>query len=260
MVHPRLFRAGILVLLIGACHQPSPDVPGQAGVSGDATGVSGHAETVGISSQLADSVIGVYSGHYSKGLITLAINYLSGNIASGYDIHKGLRRNLNGKVERKNGRLELVLKEPGGNPYDGTFFISYDIAAARITGKWIPFDPKLAVEGPLEVARFTAENSDIGSLWRGDLGTMNFLHQGVCTLEYYPDGDSLGIRDPNAQLVIIRGSYEIKGDTVWIDWQRNNRTPAVNMKLLFHQGHGRTDSTIYAYPSLEGNGVRFEGT
>jgi len=76
---------------------------------------------------------GTYSGLYSKGLITLAINYISGSTASGYNLHKGLRRNINGPVELKGGQLNFVLKEPGGNPYDGTFYLSLDTASLKIT-------------------------------------------------------------------------------------------------------------------------------
>ena len=96
---------------------------------------------------------GMYTGHYSKGFITLVINYISGNIASGYDIHKGLRRNLNGQVEQQGSTLTFVLKEPGGNPYDGTFYISLDSATEKMTGKWVPADSTKAHTGLLELAR-----------------------------------------------------------------------------------------------------------
>jgi hypothetical protein len=217
------------------------------------------SQPAGISKELADRItVGTYSGHYSKGILTLAINYLSGSIASGYDIHKGLRRNLNGSVEQKEGRLEFVLKEPGGNPYDGTFFLYLDTASDKITGKWTPTDPHMAKEGPLELARSTGENDDLMNVqWEGDLGTLDFLSEGVCTLEYYPDTASAGESDPNAQLVTVKGSYEVKGDTIRIDWQRNNRTPTLNMRLILREGKDDRSSDEYTVPSLEGKGVKF---
>lgn len=239
-------RAIILALFCCACNQRQPGASGQV---------------TGISKQLTDSItVGTYSGHYSKGLLTLAINYISVNIASGYNIHKGLRRNLNGSVEQKGGRLEFVLKEPGGNPYDGTFYLSLDTATDKISGKWVPFDASMAKAGPLELARSTYEHAEIGQdQWSNALGTLNFLSEGVCTLEYYPGKDSLGIRDPNAQLVTVKGSYEIKGDTIRIDWQRNNRTPTLNMKLILHPGRDQTnDPAQFVVPSLEGKGIKFE--
>jgi hypothetical protein len=244
-MQPPSCRIVLLALFCSACNQHQPAASGQS---------------TGISKPLAGSItVGTWSGHYSKGLLTLAINYISGNIASGYDIHKGLRRNLNGSVEQKDGRLEFVLKEPGGNPYDGTFYLSLDTVTDKISGKWIPSDATLAKAGPLELARSTYEHAEITrDQWESDLGTLNFLDEGVCTLEYYPEYDSLGLKVPNAQLVTVKGSYEIKGDTIRIDWQRNNRTPTLNMKLIMHAGREQTDSSEYIVPSLEGKGVKFK--
>jgi hypothetical protein len=242
----------LLVMLFFSCHLHTPgDALSGSGVSGQATGVSKNF-TDGIT-------VGTWSGHYSKGLLTLAINYISGNIASGYDIHKGLRRNLNGSVEQKGGLLEFVLREPGGNPYDGTFYLSLDTATGKISGKWIPTDAAMAKAGPLELARSTYEHSEMDEdPWVNNLGTLSFHREGVCTLEYYPGEDSLGNKDPNAQLVTVKGSYEIKGDTIRIDWQRNNRTPTLNMQLIMRQGREGTDSTESVAPLLEGKGVKFE--
>lgn len=243
------FGTTVLVLFCVACHQHEPGVGGDAGM----------ASAKDVSKQLTDKItVGTYSGHYSKGLLTLAINYFSGNIASGYDIHKGLRRNLNGSVEQKEGRLEFVLKEPGGNPYDGTFYLSLDTASDKISGKWVPTDAKMAKAGPLELVRSVYEHPEITQEeYSSDLGTLNFAEQGVCTLEYYPGMDSINERDANAQLITIRGSYEVKGDSIRIDWQRNSRTPTLIMRLVIQPGAEGTDSTGPTPPSLKGKGVEF---
>src|SRR5271170_123945 len=130
----------VIALFLCACDQHQPGASGQA---------------TGISKQLTNRITtgGTWMGHYSKGLLTLAINYVSGDIVSGYDIHKGLRRNLNGSVEQKDGRLEFVLKEPGGNPYDGTFYLSLDTATDKMSGKWVPTDAAMAKAGPLDLER-----------------------------------------------------------------------------------------------------------
>lgn len=238
----------MLMIFCASCHQHET-----------ATLTSAVTGEKGVSKQLTDNItVGTYSGHYSKGLLTLAINYISGNIASGYDIHKGLRRNLNGSVEQREGKLEFVLKEPGGNPYDGTFYLTLDTAADKITGKWEPTDAKMAKAGPLELERSTFEHPEIlGDDWEGDLGTLNFHEQGVCTLEYYPGSDKAVVQDPNAQIITVKGSYEVKGDTIRIDWQRNNRTPALIMRLVVVPSKEETDSTGPTPPSLKGKGVEF---
>src|SRR5258708_1800247 len=184
----------LLALFCFSCHQP------QSSANGTAPG------SAGIGDSLAAHMEGSYEGHYSKGLITLVINYISGNIASGYDFHKGLRRNLNGQVSQKGAQLVFEMKEPGGNPYDGTFFFSLDTASQKITGKWVPGDSTKAHEGPMTLARTDKENRTIGgdsyfaTSWRGDLGDLSFLDEGVCHLEYYPK------KGDNSQMITVRGN------------------------------------------------------
>ncbi|GGB08846.1 hypothetical protein [Puia dinghuensis] len=244
MTRPYSYCTILLALSLFACHQGQPSASGNA---------------AGIPDRLASAVTGTYTGHYSKGLITLVINYIGGNIASGYDIHKGLRRNLNGQVEQNGARLSFVLKEPGGNPYDGTFFLSFDTATNKLSGKWVPADSTKAHSGPLQVARLSdsagsgsGPGDQYGGAWGGDLGTLNFLSKGVCTLDYYPS------KGDNSQVITVRGSYEANGDTVRIEWQRNDRTPTLNMKLIYKHGVESTDSTASALPRLIGKNVKFE--
>jgi hypothetical protein len=195
---------------------------------------------------------GSYQGHYSKGLITLVINYISGNAASGYDLHKGLRRNLNGRVDQKGGELVFELKEPGGNPFDGTFFLHLDTASRAMTGEWIPVDSTKAHAGPLNLSRKKdADTDDYGEEYEGKLGDLTFYKDGTCRLEYYPsNGD-------NSQLRTVRGNYERLGDTIHIDWQRNDHTPALNMKLTRTQDEPGTDSTAGSPHILKGYGLEF---
>jgi len=237
MMKIQSYRTILFALFFVACHSRQQ-------VSGPMTGVS---------DSLASAAVGTYYGHYSKGLITLAINYISGSTASGYDIHKGLRRNLNGEVVQKGERLSFVLKEPGGNPYDGTFFLSFDSATNKIGGRWVPADSTKAHSGAVDLIRMGAsgvKDEYLGE-FLGDLGRLNFGEEGVCTLEYYPS------KGDNSQLITVKGSYELKGDTLRIDWQRNARTPVLNMKLLRKAAVEGTDSTGGSPRRLVGNGVEF---
>jgi hypothetical protein len=115
----------------------------------------------------------------------------------------------------------------------------------------------MAKAGPLELERSVYEHPEITQdEYSSDLGTLSFHEQGVCTLEYYPDRDA-GADHPNAQLITVKGSYEVKGDTIRIDWQRNNRTPMLMMKLHILPGSEGTDTTDPVPPSLKGKGVQF---
>ncbi len=86
----------------------------------------------------------------------------------------------------------------------------------------------------------------------GALGDLNFSVDGTCQLEYYPAKDS------NAQLVTVRGNYVQKEDTFRIDWQRNDRLPALSMRLVrYPPPHPDGDSIGDRMPLLKGNGVEF---
>ena len=210
----------------------------------------------GVSDSMASTELGRYSGHFSKGLITLVINYISGSVASGYEVHKGLRRNLNGQVEQKGGSLVFVLKEPGGNPFDGTFFITLDSLTEKITGTWVPVDSVKTHThtGPVELARVEKskqDEDDYGDEWGSDIGDLTFYKDGTCTLEYYPS------EADNSQLKTVRGSYEQKADTFFIEWQNNDHTPALKMKVIKIPPVLDKDSMMTEPPHLKGNGILF---
>ena len=88
----------------------------------------------GVSDSLAARIMGTYNGHFKQGMVTLVINYLSDSVVSGYDLQKEERRNVNGAVQQKGGRLEFTLKEPGNQPLDGTFYLSMDTTSRAVTG------------------------------------------------------------------------------------------------------------------------------
>ena len=96
-----------------------------------ATTVTGALRT-GLSDSLAEKAMGTYSGQFGKSLITVVINYISGRTVSGYDLHKGLRRNFNGEVTQLDNFLNFVVKEPGDNRYDGAFSLSLDTTSWKI--------------------------------------------------------------------------------------------------------------------------------
>lgn len=112
-MNPKLLTCGLILCSLAAISGHS--------ASGDAS-----AGWPGVPDSAAAHLQGAYSGKFKSGLMTLVINYVSGNTVSGYDLHKGVRRNVNGEIGEKDGRYVLVLKEPGGNPLDGTFYLSAD--------------------------------------------------------------------------------------------------------------------------------------
>jgi hypothetical protein len=221
---------------------------------------AGPPATPDVSADYALNGQGMYSGHYSKGMLKLEINYISGNTVSGFDLHKGLRRNLNGHAEEKDGKLLFELHEPGHNPTDGTFYLTLDSAGWKITGKWVPTDPSKAKGGPVELKKVDAAwrrrvEEDVVP-YSGDLGDLVFHNDGTCELRYYPTKDSNNA-DTDAQLITIRGNYEQTGDTIRIEWQYNTHVPALKMRLVSKPRVDGNDSTPPIPASLEGKGVKF---
>jgi len=212
----------------------------------------------GISDLTAGKVMGVYTGNFNKGLITLAINYISGVHVSGYNIHKGLRRNINGVVQQKDGVLEFVLKEPGDNPMDGTFYLSQNTESLAIKGKWVPFDSTKTGSKRLTLTRQPEEevikdDNQWTTVGGGDT-TLTFNNNGTCEYAFYERPE-----DSTSQLVTVRGNYERKVDTFRIEWQKNTHTPAQTMKLVIsHTKEKGTDGDDYETRRLQGHGLEFQ--
>jgi hypothetical protein len=245
---PRTFCL-IGLLLVGiSCHQGRQVKPSAAAWPG-------------ISDSAAAGILGSYSGPFRKGLLILVVNYVSGNTVSGYDLNRGIRRNLNGTVEEKDGRFTLVLQEPGGSRYDGTFYLSIDSPAQRIGGNWVPADSSLIHSSALTLARLSQSGTPIDEFydhdWNSELGTLTFEEGNTCNLEYYPERTD---DNPNPQRIMINGNFIRNGDTILIDWQNNKLTPAPQMQLIYKkQARPRpfgSDSVIFEI--LHGNGVEFD--
>lgn len=234
----KLFCLILLILFSCACQEHRQ--PGTA------------VSSPGVPDSVASKLLGTYSGHRGKGLVTLVLNYISGNTVSGYELHKGLRRNLNGQVEQKEGKFSFVLKDPGTSPFDGTFFFSLDTAKMKIAGQWIPRDSTKTHPGQLDLAYWGKNLEKMYDDWEGELGTLVFHSDGTCMLSYYPS------KDPNSQQISIHGNYERNVDTFRIEWQYNIHVPALRMKLVQQPYVEGTDSTESFPPSLKGDGVKFE--
>ena len=75
--------------------------------------------------------------------ILIILNYVSGQNAIGYNIHKGLQRNITGKVSRSGDSIQVTLNEPGDNKYDGIFTLDFIGIDKSPKGNWTANDPKI---------------------------------------------------------------------------------------------------------------------
>jgi len=203
----------------------------------------------------AAKYMGAYSGSFNKGIITLVLNYISGKTVSGYNVHKGLRRNINGEVTRDGGTLNFVLKEPGDNPYDGTFYFSLDTASLKLNGRWVPLDSsKISAKKLALTRRKTDPTESYEVLWHtiatGD-SSLLFKQDGTCEFTFYERP-----QDSTSQLITIRGNYISNKDTFKIEWQKNSSLPAPMMKMVRYHVRSESDPDMDAM-YLRGHGLEF---
>jgi hypothetical protein len=218
----------------------------------------------GVSAADAPKYMGYYNGSFGKGIITVAINYISGKNVSGYDLHKGLRRNLNGTVTNRGDGLQFALKEPGDNPLDGVLYLFLDTAGMKLKGKWQPLDSTRITAKNLVLSRIqkstgSAQEREANDLlWRlpdgGEDTTLLFKSDGSCEYAFY-----LRPQDSTSQLITIKGTYHREVDTFRVEWQKNSYTPAQVMKLIETRIRVGQDKDYEGYDllTLKGHGWIF---
>lgn len=181
-----------------------------------------------------DSLTGMYIGDFAGSDIRLILNYVSSKNAIGYDIHKGLQRNIMGKVHRSGDSIMLTLNEPGDNEYDGIFTLNFIGYSDEVSGEWasnsgkirpVNFElKKVRVRKPKNENDITLSNLSEHFGYLGDTldGHYQFKRDGLCIYEYYPDQDN---EERVEQIVTIQGSWSLNGKKVIVEWQPNTRFP-----------------------------------
>ena len=202
---------------------------------------------------------GTYNGNFDDGFITVVLNYVQGKNVSGYNLHKGQRRSINGTLEAATNGYKFILKEPGDNPYDGTFEFTIDTANFSLAGLWKPFDAaktntkKLSLQK--QAKKLTDNYDDELGVWVPASGTYNtdttldFSPEGTCEYRLYAKPG-----DAASQMNTVKGNYVISKDTVFIEWQKNSFTPAQKMKLVRKKKVIKEDGYEREEQQLIGNG------
>lgn len=186
-----------------------------------------------------DTLHGMYIGDFAGSDIRIILNYVSSNNAIGYNIHKGLQRNISGKVSRSGDSVTMILQEPGDNEYDGKFTLLFVGNDLQPTGTWESFSEKIATkkfklrkvvfkeaknEDDINESNFSSYFNYLGDT----LGHYEFHSDGLCLYKYYPDPDYENHLD---QIVEIQGTWSLKGRKVSVDWQPNAVFPERKSEL-----------------------------
>lgn len=181
-----------------------------------------------------DTLQGIFIGDFAGSPIRVVLNYVSDKKVVGYDIHKGLQRNISGDVRTYNDSIVLTLKEPGDGPYDGVFYLNVDRSTLNIKGKWVPNSEELNTKG-FSLKRYVSDrtwqdNPTISmenfpsyfSHTSYDDTDIYFQEDGLVKCNYFELTDVLTEKEEFKQFF---GGWYIKNQKLHIDWQENPLFP-----------------------------------
>ena len=77
--------------------------------------------------------------------INLTIDSVEGSKVRGHSVVAGNNRPFSGTLTKKSDKYVIEAKEPGDDPYDGTFLFAVYPETGRVNGTWTSFDKSLAV-------------------------------------------------------------------------------------------------------------------
>ncbi|MVT44276.1 hypothetical protein GO495_27015 [Chitinophaga oryziterrae] len=168
------------------------------------------------------SAKGLYKGDFAGDPIYLTINFASGKHVAGYNVHKGLRRNLSGTMQQTANGWELVINEPGDHPFDGIFKLVFDSAFTSAKGEWKPLNvPSSLKEKNFTLARIEMPDNGADGLYHdvlnGDHSDITFQEDGNCIFNYY---DKINDSTFAEQMNTVRGTWEKKDTTLLVTWHK----------------------------------------
>ena len=190
-----------------------------------------------------DTLKGMYSGDFGGSEIRLILNYVSSTKAIGYNIHKGLQRNLNGRITKKGDTILMSLPEPGDHEFDGVFELTFLGIDKTPKAKWASNSGKISekkfklkkLEAPKEgkegINSFNF--SEFFYYVYDSIGNYSFEPDGLCIYKYYDQKDA---ENRVEYEVKVKGNWSLKGNTVMIDWEKNKIFPQQKMRFEIVQG------------------------
>ncbi|MNJ86141.1 hypothetical protein D3C87_36280 [compost metagenome] len=215
-----------------------------------------------------DTLSGEYIGNFGDGFIKIVLTYVNDKKAIGYNINKGLQRNITGQVVQQDDRFELTLNEPGDNEYDGIFVLNISKKDGSVDGNWTANDPKIPSKKFKLKKKTSKKSTDSKSIYEGgeltednftevfsyagfDSGNLEFKENGIALFTYYPEqGEE--VERQNQQQEIIKGSWNFTDKkTLVIEWAKNTR---FNLrKMTFKLIKGEYDQYYFEGPNEDLN-------
>ncbi|MBV8254590.1 MAG: hypothetical protein JO154_18455 [Chitinophaga sp.] len=181
----------------------------------------------------AYALVGSYKGDFGGAPIFITINFSNGKQAAGYNVHKGLRRNIKGDIAHDGSNWVLTLTEPGDNPYDGKFTITFNADASNGSGTWTPNNAKATSEKKFQLEKFNSRaayemgaNSQYPFLGYfsayENAGSISFEEDGTVKMTYYPKVNDSTLAQ---QAIEVTGSWSNNPQQpklVTVNWKTNS--------------------------------------
>tara|TARA_R110000737_G_scaffold350514_1_gene389721 strand:+ start:3086 stop:3877 length:792 start_codon:yes stop_codon:yes gene_type:complete len=213
-----------------------------------------------------DTLKGTYFGDFSGSDIRITITFISNKHVVGYNVYKGLVRNLSGNVTEDAESIMLYLEEPGDNKFDGIFQLNVNKNTLETSANWDHFGKTISSKY-FDLHKLTnakanesfkedemPDNSNFHEYFyyvTDSIGKMTFSEKGLVTYSFYPN---LNESDRKEQLIEIRGSFSVKDKAVIIDWQPNEVFPSRHS--IFQIILPNPEMELYE-PSLKGESRNF---
>lgn len=231
------YLALLIAVIISSCgNDNSGEASNEASIDlGEVQPENGTKEIVNYPVFDWDTLKGLYSGVFSGSEIRIKINYISDKNVVGYNVHKGLVRNLHGKVEQSMENIILHMEEPGDHEFDGKFVLTVDRKTLGVNAIWTPNDSiklqpkkmtleKIVYEDDYDMEEGITESNffRVFNYVYDEQGELFFHEDGLVVYRFYPNRDSEAYND---QFEEIKGSWMWQKNGVVVNWEKNELFP-----------------------------------
>jgi hypothetical protein len=198
-----------------------------------------------------EKIFGFYGGDFGGAPISISLRYISGKNISGYNIYKGIKRNIKGTIVYENEKLHLLMSEPGTEKNDGRFDIYLNRYDFTGTGTWYPTANITLSKKTFKLKQLDEDMRISYGEFIDSLNNSIILKEnGFCEYAYF-----VNEKTDTEQKLKISGSYKVKADSLTIYWQSNNVLPERNS--FFKIIDGNIDDTSYTPRVIVGKQGRF---
>lgn len=204
-----------------------------------------------------DSIIGIYKGDFGGSPIFITINFAGGKHVAGYNVHKGLRRNLSGTIKHTDNEWLVEMSEPGDHSFDGKFRLKFNEALTSASGTWTPSNtPTTLKEKQFRIERQInplSNDFEYGMEYLyADHADISFKNDGSVVFNYY---DKINDSTFAQQMNTVRGTWDKKDNVITVNWQKNEKWGKTSSSFNIHTN--KTEDGDPYPPEVFGEGYEF---